>query len=189
MSSLAGTVVIYAFVCFNAQVWRYRHLAKNSAQTDARGRLELAVRCECLLHVEGLIVTLRWRTAINSSILGFISLCQLVKGGGNSINPGFLNSDLVENFFDQQRGIRNGLNSNPTLAQYGPSNTTIIIGHCSVSNKCNSGKSASFFKATTPCALNKNRNKSIDKGRRLIWVGTAYREDVSERVCAKKKFL
>jgi hypothetical protein len=71
MSSLAGTVVNYAFVCFNAQVWRYRHLAKNSAQTCARGRLELAVRCECLHHVEGLTVTLRWRTAIKALFLCF----------------------------------------------------------------------------------------------------------------------
>ena len=59
---------------------------------------------------------------------------------GNSINPGYLNSDLVENLFCQQRGIRNGLNTNPTLLQYGPSNIAIILGQCSVSNKSNSGK-------------------------------------------------
>ena len=59
MSSLAGTVVNYAFVCFNAQVWHYQHLAKNSAQTGPSWTC-----CECLLHVEGLTVTLRWRTTI-----------------------------------------------------------------------------------------------------------------------------
>ena len=35
----------------------YRHLAENTAQTGARDRLELAVECEGLLCVEGLIVT------------------------------------------------------------------------------------------------------------------------------------
>ena len=48
-----------AFVCFSARMWRYRHLAKNTAQTGARGRLELEVGCERLLPVEGLDVTLR----------------------------------------------------------------------------------------------------------------------------------
>ena len=48
-----------------------RHLAKNSAQTGARGRLELAVGCERLLRVEGLTVTLRWRTAIKALFLCF----------------------------------------------------------------------------------------------------------------------
>ena len=66
------------------------------------------------------LMTSETRDDLNSSILGFISLCQLVIGGGNIINSGFLNSDLVENFFGQQRGIRNGLNSNTILAQYGP---------------------------------------------------------------------
>jgi hypothetical protein len=32
---------------------------KSIYQTDARDRIELAVRCERLLHVEGLTVTLR----------------------------------------------------------------------------------------------------------------------------------
>ncbi|MES9879371.1 MAG: hypothetical protein ABW185_00625 [Sedimenticola sp.] len=109
------------------------------------------------------LITRETRDDINCSVVGFISLCKLHLGRGNSLNPGFLNSDIVENLFGQHRGIRNGLNDNPTLAQYGPANTAIILGQCTVSKKANSGKTASFFKATTPCALNPGQNKSNKK--------------------------
>ena len=79
-------------------------------------------------------------------------------GKGNSINPGYFNSDIIENVFVQQRGMRKGLNSNTTLKQYGPSNTAIILGQCSVSNKSNSEKSAS--------ALNTVRNKCNSERKR-----------------------
>ena len=100
------------------------------------------------------LITRETREDINSSISGFISLCQLMIRKGNSINPGFINSNLIENLFGQQRGVRKVLNSNPTLKQYGPSNTAIVLSQCTVSKKCNSGETASFFKATTPCPLN-----------------------------------
>lgn len=90
---------------------------------------------------------------IQSALLGFISLCQQHVSSGNTINPGYMNSDIVENLFCQQRGIRNGLNTNPTLSQYGPANTAIILGQATVSNKSNSCDSASYFKATTKRAL------------------------------------
>jgi hypothetical protein len=44
-----------------------------------RGGLELAVSCEHLLHVEGLIVTLIWRTAIKALFLCF-EFCQVRVG-------------------------------------------------------------------------------------------------------------
>lgn len=68
----------------------------------------------------------------------------------------------MENLFEQ-RGVRNGLNSNPTLAQQGPSNTAIIRGQCTVSSKSNSMNKASFFTATTPCPLNTARNSLINE--------------------------
>lgn len=105
-------------------------------------------------------ITSETRTDINSSIVGFVSLCKLFLTGQNSINPGYLNSDIVENLFGQQRGLRNGMNTNPTVAQYGPANTAIIPGQCTVSDKSNSSNKASFFTATTPCPLNITRNKS-----------------------------
>ena len=49
---------IIKFVFFNAQIQCRRHLAENSAKTGARTRLELTVRCDFLLLVEGLTVTL-----------------------------------------------------------------------------------------------------------------------------------
>lgn len=114
------------------------------------------------------LFTQETRDDLNSSITGFISVCNLLLGNGNSINPGYFNSDIIENLFGQQRGIRNGLNTNPTLAQYGPSNTAIILGQCSVSNKCNSGNTTAFFSAHTSCALNTVRNKPNLKNKRNI---------------------
>lgn len=64
-----------------------------------------------------------------------------------------MNSDIVENLFCQQRGIRNGLNTNPTLSQYSPANTAIILGQATVSNKANSGNPATYFTATIKRAL------------------------------------
>lgn len=108
------------------------------------------------------------RDDLNSSVTGFLSLCKLHIKGGNSINPGYLNSDLIENFFCQQRGIRNGLNTNPTLAQYGPSKTAIILGQHSISNKANSGTTTALYKALKPCPLNPKRNKASKiKSRRI----------------------
>ncbi|XP_052097373.1 uncharacterized protein LOC127732379 [Mytilus californianus] len=66
------------------------------------------------------LITHETRDDINSSVTGFISLCELMLGKGNSINPGYFNSDIIENLFGQQRGIRNGLNSNPTLSMDHP---------------------------------------------------------------------
>lgn len=114
------------------------------------------------------LMTQETRTDINSALHGIISLSKITLNGKNSLNPGYLNSDIVENLFGQQRGVRNGLNSNPTLAQYGPSNTAIILGQCTVSNKSNSMNKASFFTATTPCPLNTTRNKSKKALRRAI---------------------
>lgn len=67
-----------------------------------------------------------------------------------------------------KRGIRNGLNTNPTLSQYGPANTAIILGQSTVSSRSNSGNSATYFTATSKRALNPTRNKSKKmKGMRI----------------------
>ncbi|KAK3092667.1 hypothetical protein FSP39_005616 [Pinctada imbricata] len=129
---------------------------------------EDAVEKSVMLVPSKNLMTMETRTDLNSSLMGFISLCKNMLNGKNSINPGYLSSDIVENLFGQQRGVRNGLNNNPTLAQYGPSNTAIILGQCTVSNKSNSTNKASFFTATTPCPLNTTRNKSQRATRRGI---------------------
>lgn len=114
------------------------------------------------------LMTSQTRDDINSSISGFISLINLQVKKGHFITPGYMNSDLVENFFCQQRGIRNGLNSNPTLAQYGPAQNAIILGQTSLSRKANSGTAAQFYNAVKPCPLNPNRNKINIVKRRTI---------------------
>ena len=59
----------------------------------------------------------------------------LGKGDTSSITLEYLNSEIVENHFCQQRGTCNGLNTNPPLAQYVTSNTAICLGQTSVSSK------------------------------------------------------
>ncbi|CAC5362859.1 unnamed protein product [Mytilus coruscus] len=105
------------------------------------------------------LITFQIREDLNSSIQGFLSLCEQHVGNGNGMNPGYINSDIIENNFCQLRGIRNSLNTNPTLAQIGPSQTAVCLGQTTLSSKCNTGGSASYFKATTPCAVNPSQNK------------------------------
>ena len=108
------------------------------------------------------LMTVETREDINSCITGLLGMASrlLDKGEIPSITPAYLNSDIVENHFCQQRGTCNGLNTNPTLAQYGTSNTAICLGQTSVSSKGNSSTKALPFNATTPCPLNKNRKKN-----------------------------
>ncbi|CAG2197895.1 unnamed protein product [Mytilus edulis] len=44
------------------------------------------------------LITRETREDINSSLMGFISLCEIMLKNGNSINPGYMNSDLVKKF-------------------------------------------------------------------------------------------
>ena len=113
------------------------------------------------------LITQETRDYIYSTISGFISLCKLRLGKGHGIKPGFINSDIVENLFGQHRGIRNGLNDNPTLSQYGPSTTAIILGQCSVSSKCNSGNTQLQLHVLWTL-LNTPRNKCNKKKRRTL---------------------
>lgn len=129
---------------------------------------EEAIEESVLLVSSKNLMTKETRTDLHSALVGFTSLCSNVLNGKNSLNPGYLNSDIVENLFGQQRGVRNGLNTNPTLAQYGPSNTAIILGQCTVSSKSNSTNKATFFTATTPCPINSSRNKTQRAQRRGI---------------------
>ena len=73
----------------------------------------------------------------------------LGKGEISSITFEYLKSDIVENHFCQERGTSNGLNTNPTLAQYVTSNTAICLGQTSVSSKGNSSINALPLNAIT----------------------------------------
>jgi hypothetical protein len=79
---------------------------------------------------------------IQSCILGFIELCEMVinKSKHIFVTPALVNSDVVENFFNQQRSTYHGANSNPNALQYQQAVNSIIIGQNTVSTKANAGK-------------------------------------------------
>ena len=85
-------------------------------------------------------MTQECREDIDSSLGGFLSICSQVLPECPII-PGYINSDVVENFFCQQRGVCHGLNTNPTVLQYGPAVNATIIGQKTVSRKSNAGHS------------------------------------------------
>jgi hypothetical protein len=102
-------------------------------------------------------LTEQTREDINSSILGFVNLCKKLEKLGISIIPGFINSDLVENFFCQQRGKCNGNTTNPTAIQYGPAVNAIILGESTISKKSNTStgqrRKAKPLSHHLPCPL------------------------------------
>ena len=93
------------------------------------------------------LITKETREDIDSSLLGFMALCKRVVTEGHSLTPSYVNSDIIENHFCQQRGIYNGLNTNPTVQQYGPANNAIILGQTTLSGKCNTGQKATYYNA------------------------------------------
>lgn len=103
------------------------------------------------------LLTQETRDDLNLSVLGFIEVAKAVIAGGHSIVPCYLNSDLVENFFCQQRGIKHGCNTNPNVLQYGPAVNAIILGQMAVSRKSNADSRTLYMKATSYKPLTKSR--------------------------------
>ena len=66
------------------------------------------------------------------------------------IIPGYFNSDLIENWFCQVRGLRNGCNQNPSLCQIGPSINSNLISGSIVSAKGNTGGSGRKYEGVMP---------------------------------------
>ena len=98
------------------------------------------------------------REDIDSMITGFTNLCKIVIERGSSLVPAIINSDVVENFFCQQRGVCNGLNSNPTYAQYMSSCNSIILTQGSVSRKSNASSHKSQpFACLPPSKRSRNQ--------------------------------
>ena len=58
--------------------------------------------------------------------IGFISICRLRIADGYSVLPSMVNSDVVENFFCQQRGSHED-NNNPTYLQYCKDINSIVM--------------------------------------------------------------
>jgi hypothetical protein len=90
-------------------------------------------------------------------ITGFTSICRLRIKDGHSVLPSRINSDVVENFFCQQRGSH-GDNSNPTYLQYSKNVNRIVLSQSSKNSckKSNAGlKGAAPFNFTAPRPLQK----------------------------------
>lgn len=79
---------------------------------------------------------------IHACLIGFLKLCGIIlkKGTTVFITPALINSDVIENTFNQMRSTYNGANSNPNALQYRRTLNSIVLGQKSVSMKANAGK-------------------------------------------------
>lgn len=78
------------------------------------------------------------RNDISSMIIGFEQVCQKrIQLDGQAVVPAAFNSDIVENFFCQQRATHHGSNSNPTVNQYRYGINATILGQHVVNKKSN----------------------------------------------------
>ena len=84
------------------------------------------------------LITRETREDLDSSLYGFVNVAHRCYSLGLALNPGYFNSDVIENWFCQMRTIRNGANSNPTLLQIGPAINTNILTGSVISKKSNS---------------------------------------------------
>lgn len=74
-------------------------------------------------------------------LYGFQKLCTIVVNDINYIlTPGFINSDIVENIFSQQRGLHHGAGSNPNYQQYCTATNSITLCQNLVSKKSNAAR-------------------------------------------------
>ena len=86
------------------------------------------------------LISKQTRDDLKSLILGFDYLCNSrISRNGYSVTPCYINSDPIENIFCQERGIHNGLNTNPTYYQYSKAINSVILGEKSISRKSNTG--------------------------------------------------
>lgn len=95
------------------------------------------------------------RQDLSSSLMGFMKLVQITSAKNITLNPGLLNSDLIENWFCQIRSSRLGANDNCSLAEYGPANNTNLICGSVISSKTknNCGPVTKKFKGVMPPAF------------------------------------
>jgi hypothetical protein len=79
---------------------------------------------------------------IHSCILGFLDLCETVLKLQTSsfVTPRLINSDVIENIFNQQRSTYNVANSNPNAVQYKQTINSIVLGQTSISKKANAAR-------------------------------------------------
>ena len=77
-----------------------------------------------------------------SMLRGFKEICKIrIEKQKKNVVPAGINSDIVENFFCQQRTVCHGSNTNPNVLQYKYGINATILGQSSVSEKSNAPKS------------------------------------------------
>ena len=96
------------------------------------------------------LITKETRQDIDACIYGFVNLLKVAQKLQISLIPGYINSDLIENWFCQHRGLRNGFNQNPTLCQIAGATNSNIITRSVVSSKGNTGGSGKMSKGVVP---------------------------------------
>ena len=92
------------------------------------------------------------REDIICSLIGFLEVLKLALANDIAIIPGYFNSDLIENWFCQLRGMRQGMSTNMTLSQIGPAiNANLLTGNVvSYKSKSNVGKQDRAYDAAEP---------------------------------------
>jgi hypothetical protein len=113
---------------------------------------------------------------IHSCIVGFLKLCELLlhkKDCSIFITPALINSDLVENTFNQVRSTYNGANTNPNALQYKRTLNNIVLGQKTVSIKANASKShdgAMLFECSPRQTTSKGKRVGCNRDQKLIKV-------------------
>ena len=96
------------------------------------------------------MITRETREDIDSSLYGFIKVVRIATSLNVPTIPGYFNSDLIEMWFCQMRGLRNGMNSNPTLSQIGQSINSNIMTADIISSKGNASGTGKMYKGKMP---------------------------------------
>ena len=117
--------------------------------------MQLLLTCSQVLeqHIEQAekkrkLVTQESRDDICSMIIGFEELCNLRISQGHFVRPSFINSEIVENIFCQERTMA-AANTNPDVHLYQSNLTSVILCENIISSHSNCGGAESFHFASS----------------------------------------
>jgi hypothetical protein len=110
-----------------------------------------------------LLLAPQTREDIKIMVNGIVALTNAFVDFDIPFIPDKANSDIIENFFCQQRGIYHGANSHPTYSQYCTAINSIILSQHSLSKKSNVGHSQgkTCYSAAAKVAL-QNVQKNVN---------------------------
>lgn len=98
------------------------------------------------------------RQDIEIMVSGILALAKVTVDAKIPLIPAKTNSDLIENFFSEERGIYHGCNSHPSYGQYmNAINSTILCRHTlSKKSNCSSTESSCYSSAAKKALKNVN---------------------------------